>query len=277
MPEQAPNYAELPFSLGGPSVAFPGVAQPNKGGDSQLTAVGQLKELTEILTRQRGRINDSAVLVSELKALWAAISVALRDLQVNIDSVVPGGGGSDTNAIHDNISAEISAITPKATIAVSDQFVIEDSAAGWGKKALSYVVIRNAIETYLDIAGEIAALDLVFLKLDASNDPITAPLEIQGAIKSTGVIENVTLVSSTYNVLATDDNIVCDTSGGAFPVILPASPDTGRVHTIILEVAGNDLTIDGNGNNIYGDTTATLDVAGDAIQVMFNGTQWNIK
>lgn len=43
-------------------------------------------------------------------------------------------GGTDSNAIHDNVSAEISAITEKVTPVSADLLIIEDSAAANVKK-----------------------------------------------------------------------------------------------------------------------------------------------
>ena len=45
-----------------------------------------------------------------------------------------GGAGSDTTAIHDNVSGEISAITEKITLHNDDLFLIEDSEASNVKK-----------------------------------------------------------------------------------------------------------------------------------------------
>jgi len=45
-----------------------------------------------------------------------------------------GGGGSDTDAIHDNVSGEIAAIAEKALPVAADLLIIEDSAASNAKK-----------------------------------------------------------------------------------------------------------------------------------------------
>jgi len=104
-------------------------------------------------------------------------------------------------------------------------------------------------------------------------------LDVQGTIRSDGRIEeiNTTAKTGNYTVLSTDENILCDTSGGAFTVTLPATPEDGRVYTVILETAGNVLTISGNGNNIVGSATAQLTSVDDAVQLIYNGTQWSIK
>jgi len=52
----------------------------------------------------------------------------------NIGNLPAGGAGSDTTAIHDNVSAEISAIAEKLTPVAADLLVIEDSAASNAKK-----------------------------------------------------------------------------------------------------------------------------------------------
>lgn len=47
-----------------------------------------------------------------------------------------GTGGGDSDAIHDNVAAEISLITEKTTPANNDIVIIEDSEAGFAKKKL---------------------------------------------------------------------------------------------------------------------------------------------
>lgn len=188
-----------------------------------------------------------------------------------VKGLEPGeSDGGDSNALHTNVDNEITTISNKASLADGDEFVIEDSAASYAKKAVLFSVIKSTLHTYF--GG-------LYLKLDASNDPITNPLEIQGAITATGVIENINTTAKTanYTIVATDDNVLCDTSSSAFTITLPASPENGRVYAVILETGGNTLTISGNGKNINGSSTLALTTQGDAAQLVYNGTQWNIK
>lgn len=202
----------------------------------------------------------------EFDALWRDW---LNLLWRRVKGLEPGeSDGGDSNAIHSNVAGEIQDITQKGTPVDTDEFLIEDSADDYTKKALTWVNIKSTLNTYL--GG-------LYLKLDASNDPITAPLEIQGAITATGVIENVAAKTANYTVVATDDNIVCDTSGGAFTITLPVSPETGRVYTIVLEAGSSPLTIAGNVKNIMGDSSKDIIYAGTAIQLVYNGTQWSAK
>lgn len=65
---------------------------------------------------------------------------------------IPGGTyvpspQHDSDAIHDNIDNEITAITPKATPVSADEFIIEDSEASFIKKALTFTNLKAAIDT----------------------------------------------------------------------------------------------------------------------------------
>ena len=107
----------------------------------------------------------------------------------------------------------------------------------------------------------------------------TGFVDVTGTVRTDGRIGEINSTAKTgnYTVVATDENILCDTSGGAFTITLPASPETGRCYTVIHETAGAILTVSGNGNNINGSASITSGVAGNAIQLVYNGTQWNYK
>jgi hypothetical protein len=64
-------------------------------------------------------------------------------------------GGTDADAIHDNVASEISAITAKATPVAGDFFVIEDSAAANVKKSATFSAIEAAI-SHANITGVVA-------------------------------------------------------------------------------------------------------------------------
>lgn len=51
-----------------------------------------------------------------------------------VTEVGGGGSGSDTTAIHDNVTGEINALTEKVTPVAGDMLLIEDSAASFAKK-----------------------------------------------------------------------------------------------------------------------------------------------
>ena len=84
----------------------------------------------------------------------------------------------------------------------------------------------------------------------------------------------------TTNYTAVDkDGIIADTTGGTFIVTLPATPNAG---TQVYIVDGNDwgtnpLTVARNGSTIEGVADdLSLDISGSAVQLIYNGTTWNI-
>jgi hypothetical protein len=85
-----------------------------------------------------------------------------------------------------------------------------------------------------------------------------------------------TLQTEAYTAVKRD-RILADTSGGAWTLTLPASPTAGdyiEVQDATGEWLTNNLTIDGNGNDIEGSATFVGDVDGDRAILTFNGTQW---
>lgn len=73
-------------------------------------------------------------------------------------------GVTDANAIHDNVAAEISAITTKASPTTSDFLLIEDAAAGDAKKKITLGSLPGGVDPtaiHDNVAGEIAALTTV--------------------------------------------------------------------------------------------------------------------
>lgn len=91
-----------------------------------------------------------------------------------------------------------------------------------------------------------------------------------------------TLVNTTpYVVLTTDDYLGVDSSGGAIQVNLPNAPSTGRTltikdktgsaatHNITVTTVGGAVTIDGT-------TTFVMNTAYQSVNVIFNGTSYEI-
>ena len=62
------------------------------------------------------------------------------------------GGGTDAEAIHDNVAGEIVAIVDKALPVVADHLLIEDSAAANAKKDITIASLETALEGLLNLA-----------------------------------------------------------------------------------------------------------------------------
>jgi hypothetical protein len=83
-------------------------------------------------------------------------------------------------------------------------------------------------------------------------------------------------VSSSF-AASVNTRYLADTSGGAFTITMPASPSVGD--TVYFADAArswgtNNLTVDGNGNNVVGNTTLEVDVTEWNFSLIYNGTQW---
>lgn len=89
------------------------------------------------------------------------------------------------------------------------------------------------------------------------------------------------LVSKTgaYTATSSDHVILCDASGGAFTVTLPAASGvTGIIYHIKkMDSSGSAVTIDGNGaETIDGATTIDLTLQYESVTIVSDGTSWHI-
>jgi len=82
------------------------------------------------------------------------------------------------------------------------------------------------------------------------------------------------------NYTAADrDGIIADTTAGVFTIFLPATPTTGSQVSIVDggNWGVNPLTVGRNGSTIEGLTeNLTLDIAGVSVQLIYNGTTWEV-
>ena len=103
----------------------------------------------------------------------------------------------------------------------------------------------------------------------------------------TNVIDAITISGGinyevkTANYTALDkEGILADTSGGAFTITLPATPDVGD-QVFIADPTGdwgtNNLTIGRNGETIAGVAQDLVcDISGVSVQVVYDGTTWAV-
>jgi len=85
-------------------------------------------------------------------------------------------------------------------------------------------------------------------------------------------------VTTTYAISATgaDHTILCDATGGAFTVTLPATPTpTGRQYQIKkIDSTTNAITVAGNGNTIDDIASFTLKTQYETVTLQWDGTEW---
>jgi microcystin-dependent protein len=86
------------------------------------------------------------------------------------------------------------------------------------------------------------------------------------------------LKTTTYTSSSTEA-IIANTSGGAWTLTLPASPSTGDYIQLLdgADWAANNLTVARNGQTIEGDASdLVMDISGVAVDLVFDGTTWQV-
>jgi hypothetical protein len=85
----------------------------------------------------------------------------------------------------------------------------------------------------------------------------------------------VTNVSGATTLNATHHVVIVDTSGGAVTITLPASPVTGQSYRIKnAATSGNSVTVARNGKNIENAASDLTLLDLDAVDVVYDGTEW---
>ena len=84
--------------------------------------------------------------------------------------------------------------------------------------------------------------------------------------------------TTTYTATEDDNTILCDASGGAFTITLPAAAGvTGQRLTFVRTSSSGNVVIDGNGaETINGAATKTITTQYGAITIQCDGTGWYI-
>lgn len=82
---------------------------------------------------------------------------------------------------------------------------------------------------------------------------------------------------TTFNYNDDSRTVLLDASGGVFTVTLPLNPYTGfEVRLVEIANSGNAVTVDGNGKDINGAATLTMNTPRMSRTLRYNGTEYNI-
>lgn len=130
----------------------------------------------------------------------------------------------------------------------------------------------------LHLAG--GGFDALNFDLGLSNMSIlTANTYIQKITMQSGLVSTLTTPGAyPYTTLASDYVILVDTSS-ARTINLIAAPTAGATYRIrdnVGSAAANNITISGNGKNINGAASYTINVAYGAVDLIYNGTEWGV-
>ena len=132
-----------------------------------------------------------------------------------------GGAGSDTTAIHDDTAGEITAITEKTSMAVDDEFIIEDSADSNNKKSLKRSTLGQDIQntqtgtTYTLVLSD--ASKTVTMS-NASAQTLTIPLNSSVAFPTNTIINILQLGAGVTTITGDTGVTVNGVSGGSYDI-----------------------------------------------------------
>jgi hypothetical protein len=100
-----------------------------------------------------------------------------------------------------------------------------------------------------------------------------------GGVSAWRYPEKTTAKTTTYTGTGDETVILCDSSGGAFTVTLPAAASFTGKHYYIKKTSSDfsAVTIDGNASEtIDGQTTTTINTQYEAIKIVSDGSNWHI-
>lgn len=226
---------------------------------------------------------DGALQVNIASSQNATDAIRINASAGGIDIDAAGAAGEDITI--DNAAGSIGI---SAGEAIADALVVNASAGGLqllaGGGAALDTLITNTSGSMTLTAGE-SVSDAMNITASGAAGAINLSAGTGGITMDTGLTTNVVnkvAADSPYALLGTDFVVACDTSAGVITVTLPAAPATGRMVYVVDEggsAGANNITVDGNGNNIAGSgTLAASDVIDSnygTLLLIYNGTFWN--
>jgi hypothetical protein len=149
-----------------------------------------------------------------------------------------GAGGTDADAIHDNVAAEISAIAAKATPTTSDYLVIEDAADSDNKKSITIGDLPAATPASHALGGSehssstLAQVNALVsdATLDDSSDPRTdtTAIHTDGSAEISGLTEKASPVGA--DLLVIEDSAAANVKKRVQITNLPGGADADAIH-----------------------------------------------
>ena len=157
---------------------------------------------------------------------------------------------------------------------------ISTGTIGTNKSGASLVLQAGIASTVLTATSSLVEI-APSVRLDnlAGNGAGFVAVNNSGTLSFSTGFDNVTPTTISYGVLATDQIIAVGSISGSITITLLASPSLGQVFTIKDEAGSSStypIIIDGNGHNIDGAATISLNNNYGAITLTYTGSQWSI-
>jgi hypothetical protein len=252
------------------------------GTDSAAIWVKKTATSTETIDVQLAAANGSSVIT---KAGLASFSNAQFSVDANgFVTLVGGSGGAITGLIPDAHTAPgTTPVTP-----ASGNITLEGGATfATGTRAnpiRTNSLAANTIDFQIQLAGSNAgsstANNFGVAQFDSNQFTVTSGF-VQISNYSPFAYTQINHASSPYTVLTTDEYISADPSSGTISILLPNSPTLYR-QFVIKDRTGNastnhiSVTTVGGAVTIDGQTTYTMSSNFTAIQLLWNGTSYEV-
>ena len=157
------------------------------------------------------------------------------------------------------------------TVINSTQLTVDDKVITVASGAADAAAANNS---GIEIDGASASI-----LYQSSGDKFLFNKDIETTGTVTGSNTTFDIVSANATVTKNTRN-ACDVSSSAFTMTLPSVASTGdfvEIRQIAGDFSVNNLTVAGNGNNINGDASLTVDVAYAQLALVYNGTEWRVS
>jgi len=174
--------------------------------------------------------------------------------------------------------------TITGTDGADDLFYIKHTTVPWIENAFAQRIGHRWDATRQHFLRDKSTVD--DFKFNVFNN-VSTHADIDSDTKASSVIDKdgLRLEGNTHTanvtIEAKDHYVFCNSSGGAFTVTLPASPNNFERHTIkdsngSANAGGKKITIAGNGKNIDGAANSSIQTSYGSKTVVYNGTSWSI-
>jgi hypothetical protein len=190
---------------------------------------------------------------------------------------------SDSSIITSAINVNCLLVTSVATASITCSNCYLDSgtdsaitlASGSGTVNILNSTIKTSNANAITGSGTIKFGNLSFLGTSSVIDPVLTQVPF---VRTNDAVKIKTPSSYPYTTIPQDNVILVDTSSAR--TITPlASPTTGQIHRIkdnVGSAAANNITITPSGKNIDGSASFVIGTNWGSVDIVYNGTQWNV-
>lgn len=212
-------------------------------------------------------VNQLIVSTSGTTAMWTQI----------YDGYIASAANIAGTKIAPNFGSQIIQTTGSAYIGNTGQAGLTDSIINIGTSTGTVTSVVNQALLY-NSAGKVTLQGHAGSNF-ITNTTLIASTNTAKFITNAGRRLQTTLTTTNLTIIDGYDIILVGTLSGSITVTLPASPTTGDTYTIKDQNGGaavNNIIVSGNGNNIDGAATSTINANYGSMTVIFGNSRWGI-